>query len=178
VKFKEQWIPGVFVIEIEPRADERGFFARTWCAAELAAAGLDNTLAQCSVSYNARKGTLRGMHYQAEPYAETKIVRCTSGAIYDVVIDLRQGSPTHRRWLAIELTAERHNMLYVPKGLAHGFQTLTDAAGVYYHISVPYEPGAGRGVRWDDPAFGIEWPIEGPILSERDAALPLLADEQ
>jgi dTDP-4-dehydrorhamnose 3,5-epimerase len=176
--FEEQFIPGLYVIEIEPRADERGFFARTWCADELAGAGLVGSVAQCSVSYNTRKGTLRGMHYQADPYAETKIVRCTAGAVYDVAVDLRPESPTFHKWFGIELQAGRHNMLYIPAGLAHGFQTLTDDAEVYYQISVPYQPDAGRGVRWDDPAFGIVWPLVNPILSERDATYPsVMADK-
>jgi len=163
-------LPGVFVVEMELREDERGFFARSWCAAEFAAHGLDTGLAQCSVSYNKRRGTLRGMHFQAALHAEVKLVRCTAGAVYDVAVDLRPHSPTFRRWTATELTAENRRALYVPKGCGHGFQTLTAGAEVLYHMSEVYHAEAARGVRWNDPAFGIRWPLADPFLSERDAA--------
>jgi dTDP-4-dehydrorhamnose 3,5-epimerase len=163
--FTETTIPGAFLVDVERHEDERGFFARTWCAAEFAARGLASSLTQCSISYNARRGTLRGMHYQAAPYEETKLVRCTRGAIYDVIVDLAT-----RRWEGFELTAENRRALYIPRGLAHGFLTLEDATEVSYQIDVPYEPGAARGVRWDDPALAIEWPFAPVVVSERDRA--------
>jgi len=161
-----------FVIELEPVNDDRGWFARSWSREEFAARGLDVQLDQCSISFNQGKGTLRGMHFQAPPHAETKLVRCTAGAIYDVIIDLREDSPTRGRWSSVELSASNRKSLYVPKDFAHGFQTLTDRAEVFYQISRPYVPSAARGVRWNDPRFGIEWPIRDPILSPRDAAYP------
>ena len=172
MKFISVPLQGAFVIEIEPIADERGFFARTWAAQEFKSQGLNPNLAQCSVSFNKRKGTLRGMHYQEQPFAEAKLVRCCSGAIYDVIVDLRRTSPTHRKWIAVELSAANHKMLYVPEGFAHGFQTLTDEVEVSYQISEVYTPGSARGVRWNDPLFGIDWPISDPIVSERDRTFP------
>lgn len=163
---------GAYVIDLERIVDERGFFARTWCAQEFRSQGLNPNLAQCSLSYNTRRGTLRGMHFQAEPHQEAKLVRCCSGAIYDVILDLRRDSPTYRKWFAVELTAANRRTLYVPEGVAHGFQTLTDETEVLYQISERYRPESARGVRWDDPLFGIEWPIRDPILSERDRAYP------
>lgn len=163
-------LPGVFIVEIEPIEDERGFFARTFCAQEFAARGLCPQFAQVSVSYNARAGTLRGMHYQAQPDAEAKLVRCTRGAIYDVALDLRRGTSTFGKWHAVELSAANHRALYVPEGCAHGFQTLLDDSEVLYQISAPFKPGAARGVRWDDPAFGIAWPPAQRTVSGRDAA--------
>lgn len=163
---------GVFVVEIAPIEDERGFFARTYHRDEFAQAGLNPDITQCSVSFNTRRGTLRGMHFQAAPHAETKLVRCTRGAIYDVALDLRRDSPTYRQWFAVELTAEKRNALYIPVGCAHGFQTLTDGAEVFYQITPGWKPDAGRGVRWNDPAFGIAWPVAGPTMSARDAAYP------
>lgn len=156
------------VLDVEPHPDERGLFARIWCVDELRAHGLDPRIVQSSISYNKQKGTLRGMHYQAEPHEETKSVRCTAGAIYDVAVDLRRSSETYRRWTAVELTAANRRTLYVPRGVAHGFITLTDDAEVLYQMGVAYVPGAARGVRWDDPAFGIEWPMEPRVISERD----------
>lgn len=169
MRFTATAIPGAYVLDIEPHADDRGFFARTWCARELAARGLVSRLAQCSVSSNARAGTLRGMHYQAAPHEETKVVQCIRGAIYDVLVDLRRDCATFRRWVAVELTAENRRMLYVPAGVAHGFQTLADDTDVLYLISEFYAPEASRGVRWNDPAFGIAWP-ETParVMSDRD----------
>lgn len=170
--FSRTDLAGVFIVDVERREDDRGFFARTWCAEELAQHGLVNVLSQCSISYNARKGTLRGMHYQAAPMEEEKVVSVSRGAIYDVVVDLRPGSGTFRKWLAVELSEQNGRMLYIPGGCAHGFQTLRDDTVVDYKISVPYAPDHGRGVRWNDPAFGIEWPEARRILSERDAAYP------
>jgi dTDP-4-dehydrorhamnose 3,5-epimerase len=172
MKLRSVPLPGAYVIDLEPIADERGFFARTWCAHEFKLHGLNPNVTQCSISFNERKGTLRGMHYQDEPYPEAKLVRCCSGAIYDVIVDLRSASPTHRKWFAVELTAANRQMLYVPEGVAHGFQTLTDAAEVFYQISECYRPDYARGVRWDDPLFGIEWPIANPIISKRDRGFP------
>jgi len=163
---------GAYVVEFEPVLDERGFFARTWSAQEFKLHGLNPTVAECSLSFNKRKGTLRGLHYQDEPYPEAKLVRCSAGAIYDVILDLRRTSPSYCKWFAAELTAENRTMLYVPEGVAHGFQTLTDGAEVFYQISASYWPDLARGVRWDDPAFGIEWPIPDPILSRRDRTFP------
>lgn len=156
------------MIELEAVADERGFFARTWCAEEFRFRGLNSNLAQCSLSSNARRGTLRGMHYQSEPYAEAKLISCRAGAVYDVVLDLRPESPAYLRWFAAELTASNHKMLYVPAGCAHGFQTMVDASEVFYQISQAYRAESARGVRWNDPRFGIEWPLRDPILSPRD----------
>lgn len=167
--FRETNLPGAFLIGPEPIEDERGSFARTWCRREFAAHGLCTDLAQCSISYNAREGTLRGMHYQVAPHAEAKLVRCTRGAIYDVILDLRPESPAYRRWVAAELTAANRLALFIPEGVAHGFQTLKDDCEVFYQISEFYEPACARGVRWDDPAFGIEWPPAGRrIISDRD----------
>jgi dTDP-4-dehydrorhamnose 3,5-epimerase len=165
-------LAGAFVIEPEPIPDARGLFARTWCRRELEAHGLDGALAQCSTSFNKRKGTLRGMHYQAPPFAETKIVRCTRGSMYDVVIDLRPESPTFRRHFGATLTADNRKAMYIPKGFAHGFQTLEDDTEVLYQISEFYSPDHSRGVRWDDPAFGIAWPPDERTMSDRDRAYP------
>ena len=167
-------IEGVWVVEAEPAADERGLFARTFDAEAFAAQGLGATVVQCSTSFSARAGTLRGLHYQEGDDAECKLVRCTAGAVFDVAVDLRPQSPTHRRWFATELTSENRRALHVPRGVAHGFQTLEDASEVLYMIDRPYAPAAARGVRWDDPAFAIDWPEApaGRILSERDAAYP------
>lgn len=161
-------IGGVVLVELEPLRDERGFFARSFCAGVFAAGGLDGRVAQCNISFNARRGTLRGMHWQEEPHAEAKLVRCTAGAIHDVVVDIRPRSPTFLCWEAFELTAANRRSLHVPPGVAHGFQTLADDSEVFYQMSVAYEPGCARGARWDDPAFGIRWPLPSPILSERD----------
>lgn len=168
--FTETKLRGAFVITPEKLEDERGFFARTWCAEEFQERGLEPRLAQCSISFNEKKGTLRGMHYQLAPYEETKLVRCTRGAIYDVMLDLRTGSPTYKHWLGMELTADNHRMLYIPRGLAHGFQTLHEHTEVFYQISESYVPESAAGVRWDDPAFDIEWPLEISAISERDAS--------
>jgi dTDP-4-dehydrorhamnose 3,5-epimerase len=170
--FTETRLKGAWIIDPGRLEDARGFFARTWCRKEFEARGLDAGLAQCSISYNARKGTLRGMHWQAEPHPETKVVRCTRGSMHDVLLDLRPDSPTFKAWVAVELTAENRRMLYVPKGVAHGFQTLEDATEVLYMISEFHHPECARGVRWDDPAFGIAWPLAVSVISDRDRSYP------
>jgi len=155
--------------------DDRGFFARSFCQREFEAQGLNPHLAQCNVSFNRRRGTLRGLHFQAKPHEEAKLVRCTQGAIWDVAVDLREGSPSRRRWYAVELNAENRLALYVPEGFAHGFQTLADDCEVLYQMSEFYYPELARGVRWDDGALGIQWPLPNPILSDRDRSYPPLA---
>ena len=168
-------LPGAFVIEPERFEDERGFLARAWSAQAYAERGLAAPFAECNISYNRRKGTLRGMHFQRAPHAQAKLVRCTRGAIYDVIIDLRADSPTFKQWLGIELTAENRHSLYVPAGFAHGFQTLVDDSELYYQMSDVYVPELGDGVRWNDPAFGIVWPDNGGaqrIIIARDQQYP------
>lgn len=172
MRFIETSIPGAYLIEIEPIEDERGFFARSWCQREFAEHGLDANLVQCNISFNHARGTLRGLHFQAPPHEETKLVRCTRGALFDVLVDMRPASPAYCRWEGFELTAMNHRMLYVPKGLAHGFQTLEDDTEVFYQMGEFFHPESARGVRWDDPTLAIRWPIAAPILSDRDAAFP------
>jgi dTDP-4-dehydrorhamnose 3,5-epimerase len=172
--FTETELPGAYLVDLAPATDERGFFARTYCAEEFATHGLGWELRQCSVSYNALKGTLRGLHYQSAPHEEHKLVRCTQGAIFDVIVDVRAHSPHYRRWFGAELTAENRRSVFIPPGFAHGFITLSDAAEVYYMISVPHAPTYARGCRWSDPAFAIHWPMAPIVMSERDAAYPLL----
>jgi len=172
VKFSPTALAGACIIDIEPVPDERGFFARSWCREEFAKHGLNPDLAQCSISFNKKCGTLRGMHYQAKPHEETKVVRCTRGAIYDVIVDLRPESSTFRKWIAVELSADSRRMLYIPAGFAHGFQSLTDDTEVFYQISAPYHPESARGIRWDDPAFGIEWPVMERVISDKDRQYP------
>jgi dTDP-4-dehydrorhamnose 3,5-epimerase len=172
MKFEETTLAGAYVVEMEQLSDERGFFARTFCRDEFEARGLDARIAQCSASFNRLRGTLRGMHYQAAPFAEAKLVRCTMGAIYDVIVDLRTASPTFKRWFAVELSAANRRALYVPEGLAHGFLTLADESEVFYQISEFYHPDGSRGVRWNDEAFRISWPFEPRVISERDRAFP------
>jgi dTDP-4-dehydrorhamnose 3,5-epimerase len=169
---EETALRGAYLISLVPIADERGFFARSWCREEFRARGLNPDLVQCNISFNRRKGTLRGMHYQAEPNTEVKLVRCTRGACYDVIIDLRRNSPTFRHWLAVELTSENRRMLYIPEGFAHGLQTLADETEVLYQMSTFFVPDAARGVRWDDPAFGIQWPEADRIMSAKDRNYP------
>ena len=169
MKFTPLSVVGSYLVEPEPVVDERGFFARTFCHEEFARHGLNPELMQCSVSFNRRSGTLRGMHYQKQPHEEAKLVRCTTGAIHDVVLDLRTGSPSFLKWAAVELSADNRSAIYIPEGCAHGFLTLTDASEVYYQISIGYHPESAAGVRWDDPAFGIEWPCADFIISERDS---------
>ena len=165
-------LEGAWLIDIEPREDERGFFARTWCRQELAAQGLDTEIAQESLSFNRQCGTVRGLHFQRSPHEETKIVRCMRGAIFDVIVDLRPRSPSYLRWQGVELTAESRRALYIPKGFAHGFQTLTDDAEVAYQISAFYAPKAAAGYRYDDAAFGIAWPLAVTVIGERDLGWP------
>jgi dTDP-4-dehydrorhamnose 3,5-epimerase len=164
---KDAWL-----VDIEKREDERGFFARAWDRREFEARGLNPDLAQCNISFNSREGTLRGMHFQARPHEETKLVRCTRGSLFDAIIDLRPGSPTYKKQLGVVLTADNRRMLYVPEGFAHGFLTLEDATEVFYQISELYAPESQRGVRWNDPAFAIAWPAEPKIISERDRSYP------
>lgn len=177
MKFVPVGLADAYLVELEPRHDERGSFARTWCRDEFSEHGLNPALAQCSTSRNRRMGTLRGMHFQRPPHAEAKLVRCTRGSIFDVVVDLRRGSATHAAWFGAELSEERGNAMYVPDGFAHGFQTLTDDAEVLYMISTQYAPEFAGGVRWDDLAFGIEWP-ESPqrTISDRDRSWPEYGD--
>ena len=174
--FQDTPLAGVVIVEPELLSDERGAFARTFCAEEFAAHGLDGRVAQSNISLNRRAGTLRGMHYQADPHGEAKLVRVTRGAIFDVAVDLRPASPTYLGWFGIELSAENQRALAMPVGCAHGFQSLRDDTEVLYLMSAPYVPGADRGVRWDDPAFGIQWPAPPPgrtrTMSERDASYP------
>ncbi len=172
--FTESPLPGAFLVDMAPLADERGFFARVYCAEEFAARGLQCGWQQCSVSANSRKGTLRGLHYQKAPHEEHKLVRCTAGAIFDVIVDIRPGSPNYRRWFGTQLTAQNHRSLFIPPGFAHGFITLSDDAEVYYMISVRHAPEHAQGFRWDDPAFAIQWPAAPHVISPRDAAYPLL----
>lgn len=174
--FIETKLAGGYIIELEKIEDDRGFFARTFCQREFEAHGLNPRIAQCSVSFNRRKGTLRGMHYQVAPYEESKLVRCTMGAIYDVAVDLRPESRTFKQWVAVELTGENGRMFYIPQGLAHGFQTLVDNTEVFYQMSEFYHPQCARGVRWDDPAFGMSWPIKEVIISIKDASFAALAN--
>jgi dTDP-4-dehydrorhamnose 3,5-epimerase len=172
--FTELPLPGAFAVDLQELRDERGFFARSYCAAEFAAKGLGPELRQCSVSFNARRGTLRGLHYQDAPHEEHKLVRCTAGAIFDVIVDIRQSSPTYRRWYGEELTMANRRSLFIPPGFAHGFVSLTDGAEVYYMISAAHAPEFSRGLRWNDPAFAIEWPLAPTVISARDAAYPLM----
>jgi len=172
VIFAETRLQGVYIIDIEQIKDERGFFARSFCQSEFAECGLKMNVAQCNVSFNKRKGTLRGMHFQISPKAEAKLVRCTRGRIYDVVIDLRPASPTYCQWEAVELSADNYRALYIPEECAHGFQTLEDGSEVFYQMYEFYAPEYARGVRWDDPSFGIIWPLPDPIISERDRTYP------
>jgi dTDP-4-dehydrorhamnose 3,5-epimerase len=172
VIFLETKLKGAYIIELEKREDGRGFFARSWCEKEFADHGLEARSVQCNISFNKKRGTLRGMHYQVEPFAEAKLVRCTQGAIYDVIIDLRPGSPTFKQYFAEILSAENHKMLYVPERFAHGFQALENHTEVFYQMSRSYAPEFARGVRWNDAAFGIQWPIGNPIILERDNNYP------
>lgn len=174
MKFEESSLPGAFIIELERIDDERGFFARSFCAQEFAARGLPTHMPQSNISFNARRGTLRGMHYQADPHGEDKLVRCTAGAIFDVIVDLRAESSTRHRWFGLELSAENRRSLFIPQGFAHGFITLKDDSEVLYMMSTPYAEGAGRGIRWDDPAVGIVWPIAPVHIAERDKRYGLL----
>jgi dTDP-4-dehydrorhamnose 3,5-epimerase len=175
LKFEELALPGAYAIELEILDDRRGFFARTFSQDEFRAHGLNPEVVQCNLSYNRRRGTLRGLHFQAQPHPEAKLVHCTRGAIFDVIVDLRPDSATRGRWLSIELRSEDHRLLYVPEGFAHGFQTLTDDAEVSYLMSNAYHAELARGVRWNDPELAIRWPLPDPIISDRDRSLPPLA---
>ncbi len=170
--FKRTGIKGVYLLTLERIADERGFFARLWSQTEFAEHGIDSSLAQCNLSFNPHRGTLRGMHYQLPPYEETKIVRCTMGAIFDVAVDLRRDSPTFRQWVGASLTAENREMLVIPPGCAHGYMTMAENTEVSYQVSVHYAPGHSAGVRWNDPAFGIQWPGDVTVIADRDRDYP------
>ena len=170
--FTETRLKGAFILELERREDDRGFFARSWCQKEFHAHKLNPALAQCNISFNRSKGTLRGMHYQAAPFAEAKLVRCTAGALYDVIIDLRRDSATYKQHVGEVLSASNYRMLYVPEGFAHGFQTLDDNTEISYQMSQFYSPEHARGVRYNDPAFGIKWMIGDPMITDRDRTYP------
>lgn len=172
MKFAETNLKGSFIIDPERLTDDRGFFARSWCEREAKRYGLEPKWLQCNISFNKVRGTLRGMHYQASPFAETKLVRCTMGAIHDVIIDLRPESPTFKNWTAVELTAENRRMLYIPEGFGHGFLTLMDNTEIFYQMSEFYDPKSARGVRWNDPAFGIVWPQNAVVMSNQDQSYP------
>ena len=172
MRFIETGLAGAWLIDLEPSIDSRGLFARTYCDREFAALGIEFRAVQCNTSYNARRHTLRGMHYQEGAAAEDKLVRCTAGTIYDVIVDLLPDSKTRLRWYATELSAENRRMLYIPKGFAHGFKTLTEGAELFYQMSQFYEPAAARGVRWNDAALAIRWPAGEPLVSERDSSYP------
>ena len=170
--FTETDLKEAFIIEIKKIEDERGFFGRSWCAEEFREMGLKNEIKQANTSLSIKKGTLRGMHYQIDPYQETKLIRCTRGAVYDVIIDLRKHSPTYRKWTGVELTQDNYRMLYVPEDFAHGFITLTDNVEVYYNVTAFYNPGTEKGIRWNDPLFNIKWPTEPVVISEKDRRHP------
>ena len=170
--FTETKLGGAFIVDVQPLRDERGFFARSWCEDEFAAHGINMPPVQANLSSNPRRGTLRGMHYQLPPHEETKLVRCTRGAICDVIVDLREESPTYRQWVAVELTADSYRMLVVPGRFAHGFLTLAADTDVTYQVSAKYTPGAERGLRWNDPAIGIAWPFAPVLVSDKDSAHP------
>lgn len=163
---------GACIIDPQRLEDDRGFFARTFCREEFAAHGLKADFAQCNISFNVRKGTLRGMHYQDKPHEEAKLVRCTRGSIFDVIVDIRKESATYRQWISTKLTADDRRMLYIPEGFAHGFQTLEDGSEVFYQMSEMYRPECARGIRWNDPVIDIAWPLPNPIISARDAGYP------
>lgn len=172
MKFTAIELKGAYLIDLDRKVDGRGFFARTFCRDELSALALDGDFPQCNVSFNARKGTIRGLHFQAKPHEETKIVCCPNGAIFDVIVDLRAGSPSFGRWAAFELSRDNRRALYIPRGFAHGFQSLADDTDVFYLMSERHHPESARGVRWNDPKLGIDWPIPDPIVSESDQRLP------
>lgn len=172
MKFRETPLAGAWIIELDRIEDERGFFARSWCRREWTDLGLNPNLVQCNIAWNRRKGTLRGMHWQDDPHAEAKLVRCTRGAIYDVILDLRPNSPTWKQWFAIELSAHNRTSLYIPEGFAHGMQTLQDDTEVFYQMSEEYHPECARGVRWNDSAFGIQWPDAERIITAKDESFP------
>ena len=172
--FRESELPGAWIVEIDLHEDARGFFARTFCAEEFRQQGLEHEFPQCSVSFNQSRGTLRGLHFQAAPSPEAKLVRCTQGRIFDVIVDIRTAAERFGDWFGIELSAENRIALYIPEGFAHGFITLEDKTEVCYQISRPYVTEAARGIRWNDPKIGVTWPLEPTVISQRDAALPTL----
>jgi dTDP-4-dehydrorhamnose 3,5-epimerase len=170
--FRETGLEGLKTIELDRNEDERGYFARTWCREEFTAHGIDIAFSQCSTSFNRHRGTLRGLHFQAPPHGEAKLVRCTRGCVFDVAVDLRSASPTRGQWRAVELSAATGNMFFIPDGFAHGFQTLEDDTEIFYQISTPYSPASARGIRWDDADLAIDWPVADPILSDKDRGHP------
>ena len=170
--FRETKLKGAFIIELEKREDDRGFFARSWCKKEFEEHGLTTNMVQSNIAFSKRKGTLRGLHYQGAPYGEEKVVRCTRGSLYDVLVDLRPGSTTYRQWIGVELTPDNNKMVYIPEGFAHGYQTLEDNTEVTYQVSQFYFPDFERGLRYDDPAIGIDWPLIVKIISEKDKGWP------
>lgn len=172
MKFTETKLNGAFIITPDSIEDDRGFFARVFCRHEFEEHGLNYDMVQCNISFNRNKGTLRGMHYQTAPHSEVKLIRCTAGSIYDVIIDLRPESGTFKQWIAAELSEQKHQMLYVPEGFAHGYQTLEDETEVFYQVSAFYKQASERGVRWNDPAFGIKWPLPVTSVSIKDLSHP------
>ena len=170
--FTETPLAGAYIIDLEPRTDHRGFFARIWCQDEMAQHGLKGEIVQSNLGFSLKKGTLRGLHFQTAPYAEVKTVRCTRGAVYDVIVDLRPDSKTYKQWFGIELTPDNHKAIYVPEGFAQGWLALTDNSEIYYHTTQRYAPSAASGIRYDDPAFGIEWPIPITVISDQDRSWP------
>ncbi len=175
MKFSKARLPGVWLIELELREDDRGFLARTYCEQEFAEHGLNIHWPQCNLTLTRKRGMIRGMHYQAEPKSEAKLIRCSAGSIYDVLVDLRRDSPHFRKWESFELSPQNHLMVYAPGGLAHGFQCLSDDCEVFYHMSASYDPALMRGLRWNDPQVGVRWPLPNPVLSAKDRHLPLLS---
>ena len=172
--FTETALPGVFIVDLKIIEDERGFFSTAWNAHEFKARGLESEIAQYNISFNLKRGTLRGLHYQKSPHEEAKLVSCSRGAMFDVALDVRRDSPTRFKWISVELSAENHRMLYIPKGFAHGYQTLEDATEVHYQVSEYYHPESLAGLRWDDPLFDIRWPLPVTVISERDLSLDLI----
>lgn len=173
--FTETKLRGAYIIEPEPHADERGLFGRTFCRREFSLRRLNPNVVQCNISFNHKKGTLRGLHYQTTPFEEAKLVRCTRGAIYDVIVDIRLDSPTYHQWISVELTQDNRKALYVPEGFAHGFQTLEDSSEILYQMSEFHQPAHAGGIRWDDPTLGITWPpVAERIISAKDLAYPWL----
>ena len=173
MRFTESRIPGAWIVDVTPINDERGLFAMTWLPGEFEKRGLDSSLAQCNLAWNHKRGTLRGMHFQKAPHEQVKLIRCTRGALLDVIVDLRPASATYLKWDSIELTEDNRRMIYIRAGLAHGYITLADGTEAYYHASTPWMPASEAGVRWNDPAFGIEWPFEPVLISGKDQAWPL-----
>ena len=172
MKFTETYLKGAFVIELNPIRDERGFFARSWCKREMEEHGLNTNIVQANVSFTEKKGTLRGIHYQIDPYQETKLFRCTGGALFDVIVDLRKESPTYLKWFGVELTAENNKMVYVPENFGHAYLILQDGTTASYMVTQFYTPGAEAGIRWNDPAIKIDWPLSPTIISEKDQNFP------